>query len=399
MNNPALTVTQLNTYVKSLLDSDRNLRSVSVRGEISNFVRNTKSGHMYFRLKDSESAVECVMFRSYADRLSFLPKDGVKVNLRGRVSLYPRDGAYQIYAEEMIEDGLGSVYMAFLRLKETLGKEGLFHEEYKKDIPPFPQRVGVATSETGAALQDILNISGRRFPCAEIVLYPCIVQGEGSSGSVCRAIEYFNRTDCVDVIIVARGGGAYEDLASFNDEILARTVFASHIPVVSGVGHEIDTTIIDLVSDVCAPTPSAAAEMVFPDGEQLSLYLNGLVTKMEQHLAVRTDSAQTRLDSAVRRIDLTHFLENLRLRLNMTRDRLFTSGDRLMAMKEHSLVTQAKRIQALDPMSVLLRGFSVVYKDGKTVNSVRENSNVDKLKIRMKDGVVDCVSEKTGNDL
>ena len=265
----ALTVTALNEYIKTLLDTDDVLAAVAVRGEISNFKNHYQTGHFYFTLKDSGGCIAAVMFRSYASRLKFVPSDGMKAVLFGHVSSYVKSGQYQIYVTDMIPDGAGALYLRFEQLKERLGAEGLFDASRKRPIPKYPERIGVVTSPTGAAIQDILNILGRRFPYAAVTLYPALVQGEGAEASVVAGIEYFNgldKNDAPDVLIIGRGGGSIEDLWAFNGEKLARTIAASRIPVISAVGHETDFTIADLAADLRAPTPSAAKLLCWQSG-------------------------------------------------------------------------------------------------------------------------------------
>ncbi len=399
MNSKALSVSQLNTYVKSVFDADPNLRMVYVRGEISNFTVHMKSGHAYFTLKDENSAVKCVMFRDNAFKLRFVPKDGMSVTVRGRVTVFPRDGQYQLYAEDIAPDGLGSVYMAFLKLKDDLAKEGLFDDEHKKSLPQFPESIGVITSPTGAALQDILNISSRRFPMADIKIYPCTVQGDTAAASVRKALAFFNKEKNADVVIIARGGGSYEDLAAFNDEALARDVYASGIPVVSAIGHETDFTILDFVADRRAPTPSAAAELVCPDRLQFSAYINSVFSGIESSAERKIMFARKNLENTVKRLDVNNYINMKSSMLSALSERLSTSAKIFFDGKKNSFVFQAGRIESMNPMSVLLRGYSVVYKSGKTVRSVNDISKGDALKIRMKDGVIDCVAEKTGNDI
>ena len=260
--------------MRSVIESDEILRSVLVRGEISNFSLYRKSGHMYFTLKDGQSSVKAVMFRSDAEKLNFIPEDGMNVIVSARVSVFERDGVYQLYVSDIIPDGIGAQMVAFFQLKEKLEKEGLFDDDRKKQLPRFPKKIAVATSPSGAALQDILSVTGRRYPIADIEIYPCVVQGTESAESVIRAVNYFNRKNDADVLIIARGGGSYEDLASFNDERLARTIANSNIPIISAVGHESDFTIADFVADMRAPTPSAAAEIAVPDISEITDFVS-----------------------------------------------------------------------------------------------------------------------------
>ncbi|MBQ3004952.1 MAG: exodeoxyribonuclease VII large subunit, partial [Clostridia bacterium] len=264
-----ITVSQLNAYLKSIIEYDDNLRDFYLKGEISNFTNHYRTGHLYMTLKDGESQVKAVMFRSAAQKLKFRPENSMQIIARGRISVYERDGQYQFYIEEMQPDGVGALALAFEQLKKKLENEGLFSKEYKKPIPEFPERIGVVTSPTGAAIQDILNVLGRRYPKAEVIFAPVQVQGDSASGQIAKAIFEFNQKKCADVLIVGRGGGSIEDLWAFNEEVVARAVFASKIPIISAVGHETDFTICDFVADLRAPTPSAAAELATPDIDKL----------------------------------------------------------------------------------------------------------------------------------
>ena len=284
MNVNVLTVSQLNFYIKSILDSDANLENIFLTGEISNFTDHYQSGHFYFSLKDNKSVVKAIMFAGFARRVKFRPQNGMKVIVRGRVTVYETSGVYQVYVEDMQPDGVGALNLAFEQLKEKLLKEGLFDTKTKKSLPKYPQKVGVITSETGAVFWDIQNVMKRRFPLAEIVFQPVLVQGEGAAEQIIGAIKEFNEDALCDVLIVARGGGSIEDLWAFNDENLARAIADSKIPIVSAVGHETDFTICDFVADLRAPTPSAAAELVVPDAqklisdlEYLTSYVNSLM--------------------------------------------------------------------------------------------------------------------------
>ena len=276
-----LTIAQLNRYVKSRLDADENLYNVFLVGEISNFTDHYKTGHFYFTLKDSDAQIKAVMFRQNALRVKFKPENGLKVIVRGRVSLYEAAGSYQVFVDDMQPDGVGALNLAFEQLKERLQKEGLFDEAHKKPLPRYPQRIGVITSETGAAVQDILNILGRRFPYAEVVLAPVLVQGDGAPEQMIAALQDFNRLQNADVIIIGRGGGSAEDLWAFNDENLAYAVYRSEIPVISAVGHETDFTICDFVADLRAPTPSAAAELAVPDQTELRAEILNMSYRMQ----------------------------------------------------------------------------------------------------------------------
>ena len=284
-----LSVSQINFFIKSLIEGDGRMRDIYARGEISNFTDHYRSGHLYFSLKDEKSVLKAVMFSSAARRLRFCPKEGMRVIVRGRVAVYEPGGQYQFYVEEMQPDGVGALSLAFEQLKEKLAAEGLFAEEHKRPIPPFPARIGVITSPTGAAVQDIRNILSRRWPAAEIVFCPVLVQGEDAAAQLTAAVKLMNAQKAADVIIIGRGGGSAEDLAAFNDETLARAVFASKIPVISAVGHETDFTICDFVADLRAPTPSAAAELAVPDREEQKRILLDLQQNIRKNMQNRLD--------------------------------------------------------------------------------------------------------------
>ena len=291
-----LSVTSLNYYVKSLLEEDCNLADIAVEGEISNFVNHYKSGHYYMALKDEKSLIKTVMFQTYNRKLTFVPENGMKVIVRGKVSLYERDGTYQLYATDMFQSGVGLQHLAFEKLKEKLYKEGLFDESHKKQLPVYPFTVGVATSATGAALQDIISVTSRRFPCAKLVVSPCGVQGDNAKESIIKAIKRLDGMDDVEVIIVARGGGSKEDMWVFNDEEIARCVFSCHKPTVSAVGHEIDWSIIDYVADKRAATPTAAAEIVFPDINTIQYKLMKYDEHISKNVKGRIDLYNSKLD-------------------------------------------------------------------------------------------------------
>lgn len=393
MIRSTITVSQLNFYMRSVIESDEILRSVFVKGEISNFSLYRKSGHMYFTLKDGQSAVKAVMFRSDAEKLKFMPEDGMNVVVSARVSVFERDGVYQLYVSEMIPDGIGAQMAAFFQLKEKLEKEGLFDEDRKKELPRFPKKIAVATSPSGAALQDILSVTGRRYPIADIEIFPCVVQGAESAESVIRALNYFNMKNDADVIIIARGGGSYEDLASFNDERLARTIAASNIPVISAVGHESDFTIADFVADRRAPTPSAAAEIAVPDIKEISDFVADFRYTLKKEISSLLEECEYDLESAKKRLDIRRFIENKELILDKVSSSLFMLSDSMLEKKKNALAAKISALSALDPLSVIARGYSVVYKDERPVSSSKEIEKDDKLVIKMKDGEINCVAE------
>ena len=389
----AKTVTELNTYVKNLLDGDENLTAVFVTGEISNFSRYA-SGHLYLTLKDENAAIRAVMFAGYAERLRFEPEDGMKVLVFGSVSLYPKSGGYQLYIKAMQPDGLGALYLAFEKLKERFRQEGLFDEERKRPIPKFPQRVGVVTSGSGAAVRDIFNVLGRRYPSAQVILRPVQVQGEGAAKEIADAIALFNRENAADVLIVGRGGGSIEDLWAFNEEPVARAVAASKIPVISAVGHETDFTICDFVADLRAPTPSAAAELAVPDVRELYARLETARRNLLAYTAGSLDARQKTLEALSRRLSLVHpqkRLEDDRRRLLYDAERLGTLARARTDAERARFSNLAGRLNALSPLGVLARGYAMVYRDGKTVTRAADVAVGDKLTLRLSDGEVPTV--------
>ena len=384
----AMTVSELNVYIKNLFDSNRVLSAVTVRGEISNF-KSHSSGHLYFSLKDGEGQIRAVMFRSAAYSLKFVPDNGMKVTVHGSVSVYARDGSYQIYVNSMQPDGIGALYLAYEQMKARLGAEGLFNEEFKKPIPKYPRRVGVITSPTGAAVRDIINVMGRRSPGVDIYLYPALVQGEGATDTLISAVEYFNSASLVDTIIIGRGGGSIEDLWAFNDERLARAIFASRIPVISAVGHETDFTICDFVSDLRAPTPSAAAELAVPDSKELTLRILSLEDRCESALLRSLDYNKERLLRAM----TAGVIASPEGVFSAYRDRIKDAeralcdayGRRINDLSFGFRATLGK-LEALSPLSVLARGYSVVSSGARSVKSTDSVAVGDSVEIRLMDG-------------
>ena len=358
----ALTVTQLNNTVKSLLENAAPLQRISVLGELSNVNLHT-SGHLYFTLKDDESQIKCVMFRSQAMNLKFVPKDGMRVTVSGSVSVYSRGGSYQLYATGMRPDGVGDLYLEFIQLKEKLSAEGLFDAEHKLALPSYPLNIGVITSPTGAAVRDIINVSGRRFPLAHLYLYPSLVQGDGAVDDLIRALDYFEKSKLCDVIIIGRGGGSIEDLWAFNSERLARRIYDMTVPVVSAVGHETDFTICDFVADFRAPTPSAAAEIVTPDAMNAAYYIDDTVQKMHDIMHRRTETLLARLESLCSRPVLTRSEAMLMPHEERLSDAV-ASLSRAVSLPidgaDKSLGVLAAKMNALSPLSVLARGYSIV---------------------------------------
>lgn len=395
MQQNAISVKQLNTYVKSLIEGDTRLSCIWVRGEISNFKNHYASGHLYFTLKDSDASIRCVMFHSYASSVKFEPCDGVQVIIKGRVSLYEKDGGYQLYAEEMLADGLGDISLKFEQIKERLYKEGLFDQESKRRLPVFPQRIAVITSDTGAAVRDIINITGRRCPSTKIVLCPVAVQGERAVPDMLSALERVYALSNIDLIIIGRGGGSIEDLWAFNSEELARKIYESPVPIISAVGHETDFTICDFVADVRASTPSAAAELAVPDLSELKVRLFKYESTLKAALISKYKYSEARLQAALRSVyfadPMKAFVFEKEQLLDRLTDFLFISGEKKLSECENSLLKLISRLDALSPLKVMKRGYSAVSKNGKSVRSIDEISIDDSISLRFADGKVSCL--------
>lgn len=393
-NTLVLSVSQLNRYIKMNFDADENLANIFISGEISNFTNHYRTGHLYFTLKDDSAAVRAVMFNSSAKRLKFMPEDGMKVIARGRVSVYEASGQYQLYVDDMQPDGVGALNLAYEQLKEKLQKEGLFSELHKKPLPPYPEKVGVITSPTGAAVRDIINVLGRRFPYAEIVFCPVLVQGEGAHLQLTDAVNLFNSERAADVIIIGRGGGSIEDLWEFNDEGLARAVYNSEIPVISAVGHETDFTICDFVADMRAPTPSAAAELAVPDANELQYALSALKNRMFLNVSSRIADRRSRLEYLTSKGALKspdEMLSNRSQRLDTAFSKMMSSYENRIGGKKVEFISAATALSKLDPMSVLMRGFAFVSdKNGKNVYSSQALAKGDKINVRFHDGSAVC---------
>ena len=388
-----LSVAQLNRYVKSKMDADENLNHIFLVGEISNFKHHT-SGHLYFTLKDENAQVRAVMFRNAAARLRFQVSDGMRVLVRGRVSLYEAGGSYQVFVDDMQPDGAGALSLAFEQLKEKLAREGLFDPAHKRPLPRFPHTVGVITSETGAAVHDILHVLQRRFPAAQVVFAPVAVQGEEAPPQIIEALDSFNRLKCADVLILGRGGGSAEDLWAFNDEQLARAVYRSEIPVISAVGHETDFTICDFVADLRAPTPSAAAELAVPDHAALMTQL--LQTKARLN-TVMYDSLSNRRNTltvlcsrgAFQQPQL--FFDEKRMRLLMVTNALQSLQQSSFHAARTKLGELAAKLQSLSPLAVLARGYALASdQGGKPIQSVAALHDGDPVFLRLADGTADC---------
>ena len=388
-----LTVNGLNEYVKMLIDGNPVLSSVYVRGEISNLNYHS-SGHYYFSLKDENARVSAVMFKSAVIKLKFRPENGMKVVLHGRVSVYPRDGAYQLYATSLEPDGIGALTLAYEQLKRKLEAEGLFRTDLKKPLPKIPSAVGIITSPTGAAVRDIINVCGRRFPFAKLVLFPSLVQGEGAEADLIRGIKYFNESRCVDVIIIGRGGGSIEDLWAFNSELLAREIFKCDIPVISAVGHETDFTICDFVADRRAPTPSAAAELAVPESGELKRKFGNVVSRMYTLTDARVKSNRQILKMLSERRALTQpssYIDDKRMALmSLTKDLEGAVNIKLTSQKQ-KFVRLSSVLEAVSPLKVISKGYSAVFKDGgKLVKSVDDLSEGDEVSFKLTDGSINA---------
>ena len=393
MKSTVLSVTQLNTYIKSIIDGDSLLRSLYVVGEISNFTNHYRTGHFYLTLKDENCAVKAVMFASANRRLKFMPENGMKVIVRGRVSVFERDGQYQLYIDDMQPDGLGALNLAFEQLKNRLAQEGLFDERFKKPIPYRCMRIGVVTSATGAVIQDIRNVISRRYPLAEIILAPVQVQGASAAPQIADAIERFNSGDYADVLIVGRGGGSLEDLWAFNEEIVARAVFKSRVPIISAVGHETDFTICDFVADLRAPTPSAAAELAVPDIREDIAFVQTVVYECEATLLQRVNDEKERLEMIKERLRYRSPSMLIDQKIQ-TVDTLMTSVllsvQRKLDSETARLSSTAARLDALSPLKVMVRGYSIVTKDEKVVASSKALKKGDQITVGFSDGERKC---------
>ncbi len=393
MENTTLTVTQLNNRIKGLIDMDPALADVCVRGELSNY-KIYPSGHHYFTLKDSESSIRCVMFKSSASKLRFRPESGMGVTAFGRVSVYPRDGAYQLYCSGLMPEGTGDLQVAFEQLKKKLDEEGLFDRTHKKPLPRYPERIAIITSSAGAAVHDIIRIFGHRWPLTKVLLLPVRVQGTEAPPEIVGAIRYANEFKVADVIITGRGGGSIEDLWAFNDERVARAIYASEIPVISAVGHEPDVTISDYVADVRASTPSNAAELAVPDLSEFTEGLHSYEIRSRQAMAKKLAALRTKLDSiSGKRVmqEPAASIDNRRIELDRSRDRLLSAQEHILSEKKHEFVRLTAALDAMSPLKVLSRGYSITTgSGGKNIKSVNEIHAGDKLTVRLADGTAGC---------
>ena len=385
----AVSVSQLNSYLKKLLDSDNNLSDILVRGEISNFKLH-HSGHMYFTMKDDKASVKCIMFASYANRLTFMPSDGMQVTASGYVSVYEKSGQYQLYVSGMMEEGEGALYAKFEKLKKKLAAEGLFDDSAKKPIPMIPSTIGVVTSSTGSVIRDIQNVLDRRFPNYSMILYPSHVQGKGAEYEIAAGIEYFNIIRPVDVIIIARGGGSIEDLWPFNEEFLARTIYKSSVPVISAVGHETDFTIADFVADMRAPTPSAAAEIAVPELSALTNTIDVVKNRLTGAVRNIITSKKNTLDSiksrpVMRRPEEIFNLASLAV--DRMTEKMYTAAESLIKKKDADFRELTAKMALLSPLGTISRGYSVVTdKEKHVITSVKDTKPGDEITSRVTDG-------------
>ena len=384
----AITVSDLNKYIKNKIADDEYLNNVLIKGEISNF-KNHYTGHMYFTLKDKDSLIKCICFKSYAQKLTFMPKDGMKVMVLGTVSVFERDGIYQIYVKAMEEDGLGDLYTKYQELKEKLERQGLFSEEHKMKIPIMPKVIGVLTSKTGSVIKDIINVSTRRNPNVYIRLLPVPVQGEGAAEKIAEGIEYMNKNKLADVLILARGGVSLEDLWPFNEEIVANSIYNSEIPIISAVGHETDFTIADFVADLRAPTPSAAAELAVSDIYEVQRKIDTYQDRLRNSLIKKVELMKMRYEKVMASVVFKEPLRKVNDNYQKI-DTIIKNLDTLIKTKQEKEKTKyielVSKLDALSPLKTLYRGYSITEKNGKVVKSVKELEKGDKVLVKLSDG-------------
>ncbi len=390
-----LSVSQINTFIKNVVEQIPLLESISVKGEISNCTIHRASGHIYFTLKDEGSLIKAVMFKGYADRLDFKLENGMKVVCHGKINVFVRDGQYSLYVDTVKADGIGSLYEAFEKLKKKLEAEGLFDSRHKKSLPKIPLKIGVITSATGAAVRDIINISGRRFPLAKVFVYPSTVQGPTAPASMIKAIDYFCNEFPTDVIIIGRGGGSLEELWAFNDEKLARAIYSCTIPIISAVGHETDFTIADFVADLRAPTPSAAAEIAVPDRSDILRMLSNVSKRTKSVLKTKTDSYRRILNTLSNSAQLKNpkaYFDQKRIYLGSLEERMDISCKRIIEKKRASLNTLSANAKALNPLGVLKRGYAAVFSEnGKVITSKESLKKGDTINLNFADGTVKSI--------
>ena len=384
----AISVSELNSYIKNKIADDEYLKNVLIKGEISNF-KNHYTGHMYFTLKDENSLIKCIMFKSYAQKLDFMPKDGMKVFVLGGVSVFERDGIYQIYVKAMQEDGVGILYKKYEELKQRLDEEGYFNESHKQKIPLMPKVIGVLTSQTGSVIRDIINVSTRRNPNVQIRLYPVPVQGEGAAEKIADGIRFMNENNLADVLILARGGGSLEDLWPFNEEIVAHAIYNSKLPIISAVGHETDFSISDFVADLRAPTPSAAAELAVPDIYEIKQKINVYQNRLRMSLVKKVEIMKLRYEKCMNsRVfkEPTRNINDNYLRIDNYIKRLENTIKIKQKEEKTKYIELISKLDALSPLKTLTRGYSIVETDNKIIKSSKQLSTGDKIKLRFNDG-------------
>ena len=384
----AISVTELNSYIKNKIADDEYLNNVLIKGEISNF-KNHYTGHMYFTLKDENSLIKCVMFKTYAQKLGFMPKDGMKVFVLGGVSVFERDGVYQIYVKVMQEDGVGILYKKYEELKQRLEEEGYFDEEHKKRIPQMPKIIGVLTSQTGSVIRDIINVSTRRNPNVNIRLFPVPVQGEGAAEKIAEGIKFMNENKLADVLILARGGGSLEDLWPFNEEIVAHAIYNSEIPIISAVGHETDFSISDFVADLRAPTPSAAAELAVPDIYEVKQKINTYQNRLRLTLIKKVEIMKLRYEKCMSSRVFKEPLRNINdnyLKIDAYIKRLENSIKTKQKEEKTKYIELISKLDTLSPLKTLTRGYSLVEENDKIIKSAKDVKTGDKINIRFVDG-------------
>ena len=384
----AISVSELNSYIKNKIADDEYLNNVLIKGEISNF-KNHYTGHMYFTLKDENSLIKCIMFKSYAQKLDFMPKDGMKVFVLGGVSVFERDGIYQIYVKAMQEDGVGILYKKYEELKQRLEEEGYFAEEHKQKIPQMPKVIGVLTSQTGSVIRDIINVSTRRNPNVQIRLYPVPVQGEGAAEKIADGIRFMNENNLADVLILARGGGSLEDLWPFNEEIVAHAIYNSEIPIISAVGHETDFSISDFVADLRAPTPSAAAELAVPDIYEVKQKINTYQNRLRLTLIKKVEIMKLRYEKCMSSRVFKEPLRNINdnyLKIDAYIKRLENTIKTKQKEEKTKYIELVSKLDTLSPLKTLTRGYSLVEQDNKIIKNSKDLKTGDKVNIRFADG-------------
>ena len=400
MNDKYLTVTQINRYIKYRLDADDNLKTVYLKGEISNF-KNHTSGHFYFTLKDENSRILAVMFRNNASRINFVPRDGSNVLVIGRISCYEANGNYQIYVEEMIEDGIGNLYLEFEKLKKKLGDKGYFDESHKKPIPRFPKKIGVITASTGAAIRDIITTINRRYNLAEIILFPCLVQGENAKDDIAFNIKLADSYN-LDTIIVGRGGGSIEDLWAFNEEIVAEAIFNAKTPIISAVGHEIDFTISDFVSDLRAPTPTAAAELAVPNKDDIKKLIEQLKSRVVKstinNLKYNKKRLEVLLNSYVLKTPETIYEVKMQ-KVDLLIEKLIMYTNNILDNKSYRFTSLIDKLEALSPIKTLKRGYSITRVDNKIISNINKLKEGMIIKTELNEGIITSkiMEVKNGN--